>query len=161
MLVLPPRPKRQLEAENAALKRQLAMLQRKQRGRVQLTNSGRLFFVQLYRWFPLILGTMTIYPTGDATALASPGHLRVLALEIQEPRRTAICRSVRRVMISSVIAGSPNQVGCSQPDPIERTDNDHREAARPLRRYLWARVRAASLPPSYTISWDMTLAPRA
>lgn len=27
---------------------------------------------------------------------------------------------------------------------------DPREAARLLRRYLWARVRAASLPPSYT-----------
>src|SRR5579863_1631814 len=33
----------------------------------------------------------------------------------------------------------------SQPDPIERIDDDHRKAARPLRRYLWARVRAASL----------------
>jgi hypothetical protein len=29
------------------------------------------------------------------------------------------------------------------------------EAARPLRRY-GARVRAASLPPTYTIAWDMT-----
>ena len=33
-----------------------------------------------------------------------------------------------------------------------------REAARPLRRYLRARVRAASLPPSYTITRDVTAA---
>ena len=31
-----------------------------------------------------------------------------------------------------------------------------REAARPLRRYLRARVRAASLPPTYTITRDVT-----
>jgi hypothetical protein len=38
-----------LEAENAALRQQLTVLQRKVRGRVQLTNSDRLFFIQLYR----------------------------------------------------------------------------------------------------------------
>src|SRR5260370_318493 len=52
--------KSQLEAENAALRRQLAMLQRKVRGRVRFTNSDRLFFIQLYRWFPLVLRAITI-----------------------------------------------------------------------------------------------------
>ena len=33
-----------------------------------------------------------------------------------------------------------------------------REAARPLRRYMRARVRAASLAPTYTITRDVTLA---
>jgi hypothetical protein len=51
LLVLPSKPKRGLEAENAALRRQLAILQRKVRGRVRLTNSDRLFFILLYRWF--------------------------------------------------------------------------------------------------------------
>ena len=60
LLVLPSKPKPQLEAENAALRQQVAVLQRKVRGRVQLTNSDRLFFVLLYRWFPSILKTMTI-----------------------------------------------------------------------------------------------------
>jgi transposase InsO family protein len=60
LLVLPSKPKRGLEAENAALRRQLAILQRKVRSRVRLTNSDRLFFVLLYRWFPSILTTMTI-----------------------------------------------------------------------------------------------------
>jgi transposase InsO family protein len=35
-------------------------LQRKFRDRVQLTNGNRLFFLQLYRWFPSILKAMTI-----------------------------------------------------------------------------------------------------
>jgi hypothetical protein len=60
LLVLPSKPKRRLEAENAALRQQIAVLQRKMRGRVRLTNSDRLFFVLLYRWFPSILKTMTI-----------------------------------------------------------------------------------------------------
>jgi hypothetical protein len=40
--------------------RQVAVLQRKVRGRVRLTNNDRLFFVLLYRLFPSILKTMTV-----------------------------------------------------------------------------------------------------
>jgi hypothetical protein len=54
------KPKSQLEAENAALRQQLIVLQRKVRGRVQFTNSDRLFFIQLYRWFPSVLQAITI-----------------------------------------------------------------------------------------------------
>jgi transposase InsO family protein len=49
-----------LEAENAALRHQLTVLQRKVRGRVQFTNSDRLFFIVLYRWFPSVLKAMII-----------------------------------------------------------------------------------------------------
>src|SRR5947208_9627316 len=52
--------KGRLEAENAALRQQLIVLQRKVRGRVQFTNSDRLFFIQLYRWRPSVLKTMII-----------------------------------------------------------------------------------------------------
>ena len=52
--------KTRLEAENAALRQQLIVLQRKVRGRVQFTNSDRLFFIQLYRWFPSVLKAITI-----------------------------------------------------------------------------------------------------
>ena len=45
--------KSRLEAENAALRHQLIVLQRKIRGRVHFTNSDRLFFIQLYRWCPI------------------------------------------------------------------------------------------------------------
>src|SRR6516165_6827177 len=59
LLVSPFRPIGRLEAENAALRRQLIVLQRQVRGRVQFTNSDRLFFLQLYRWFPSIVEAMT------------------------------------------------------------------------------------------------------
>jgi hypothetical protein len=60
LLVSPFRSKSRLEAENAALRRQLIVLQRRVRGRVQLTNGDRLFLVQLYRWFPSVLKAITI-----------------------------------------------------------------------------------------------------
>src|SRR5712691_1646818 len=56
----PFKSRSRLEAENAALRHQLIVLQRKVRGRVHFTNSDRLFFVQLYRWFPSVLKAMTI-----------------------------------------------------------------------------------------------------
>ncbi len=60
LLASPFKSKSRLEAENAALRHQLIVLQRKVRGRVHFTNSDRLFFVQLYRWFPSVLKAMTI-----------------------------------------------------------------------------------------------------
>jgi hypothetical protein len=52
--------KSRLEAENAVLRHQLIVLRRKVRGRVQPTNNGRLFLVQMYRRFPSILKVVTI-----------------------------------------------------------------------------------------------------
>ena len=60
LLASPFRPTSRLEAENAALRHQLMVVQRKVRGRVEFTNSDRLFFIQLYRWFPSILKVVTI-----------------------------------------------------------------------------------------------------
>ena len=60
LMVLPSKRSAGLEAENAALRQQVAILQRKVRGRVRLRNSDRVFFVLLYRWFPSILKTTTI-----------------------------------------------------------------------------------------------------
>ena len=59
LLVSPFRSISRLEAENSALRRQLIVLQRQVLGRVQFTNSDRLFFLQLYRWFPSIVKAMT------------------------------------------------------------------------------------------------------
>src|ERR1700680_337621 len=56
----PLKSKIRLEAENTALRHQLIVLRRKMRGRVQLTNSDRWFFIELYRWFPSVLNTITI-----------------------------------------------------------------------------------------------------
>jgi hypothetical protein len=56
----PFKSKSRLEAENAALRYQLIVLQRRVSGRVQLTNGDRLFLVMLYRWFPSVLKAITI-----------------------------------------------------------------------------------------------------
>jgi hypothetical protein len=40
-------------------------------GRIQLGNANRLFFIQLYRWFPSILKFHNHCPSRDAGALAS------------------------------------------------------------------------------------------
>src|SRR5213594_3091303 len=56
----PFKSKSRLEAENAALRHQLIVLQRRVSGRVQLTNGDRLFLVLLYRWFPSVLMAMVL-----------------------------------------------------------------------------------------------------
>ena len=60
ILASPFKSKRRFAAENAALRQQLTVLRRQVRGRVRLTNNDRLFFVQLYRWFPSVLNVITI-----------------------------------------------------------------------------------------------------
>src|SRR6202047_5298900 len=56
----PFKSKSRLEAENAVLRHQLIVVQRKMRGRVHLTNGDRLFLVMLYRCFPSILTAITM-----------------------------------------------------------------------------------------------------
>src|SRR5260370_41724530 len=58
--VSPFKSKSRLEAENAALRHQLIVLQRRVSGRVQLANGDRLFLGMLYRWFPSTLKAITI-----------------------------------------------------------------------------------------------------
>src|SRR5260370_35573480 len=52
--------KSRLEAENAALRHQLTVLQRKVHGLGGFTKNDRLFFIQLYRCFPSVLKAITI-----------------------------------------------------------------------------------------------------
>jgi hypothetical protein len=68
--VAPFRPISRLEAENAVLRRQLIVLQRQVRVRIQFMNSDRLFFIQLYRWFPSIVEAMTTILSFPKTARA-------------------------------------------------------------------------------------------
>ena len=53
IVVSPFRSKSRLEAENAVLRHQLIVLRRKVKGRAQITNNDRWFFIHLYRWFPV------------------------------------------------------------------------------------------------------------
>ena len=75
--------KSRLEAENAALRHQLIVLQRRVSGRVQLANGDRLFLVMLYRWFPSILKAITII---------RPETLVRWAVEIPLPWRSTASR---------------------------------------------------------------------
>jgi hypothetical protein len=60
LFTLPLKSKIRLDAENAILRHQLIVLERKIRGRVRLTNSDRLFRIWLYRWFPSMLDALRI-----------------------------------------------------------------------------------------------------
>ena len=60
LLTSPFKSKSRLEAENAVLRHQLAVLRRKVRGRLEFTNGDRWFFIQLYRWFPSVLSAVGI-----------------------------------------------------------------------------------------------------
>src|SRR5437868_6173230 len=81
-----------LEAENAALRQQLIVLQRKVRGRVEFTNSDRLFFIQLYRWFSINPQGHHDLSARDPRALASGRLPSVLAVEIPLRWRPAASR---------------------------------------------------------------------
>src|SRR6202165_3869172 len=60
VLASPFKSNSRLEVENAVLRHQLIILQRKVKGRAHLTNNDRWFFVQMYRWFPSIMKVVTI-----------------------------------------------------------------------------------------------------
>ena len=60
LLTSPFKSRSRLEAENAALRQQLVVLQRRVKGRVNLTNADRWFLIRLYRWFPSILEVVAI-----------------------------------------------------------------------------------------------------
>ena len=55
-LVSPFKSKSRLEPENAVV----VVLRRMVHRRVRLTNSDRLFFIRLYRWFPSVLKVITV-----------------------------------------------------------------------------------------------------
>ena len=82
LLTSPFKSRSRLEAENAALRHQLIVLQRKVRGRVHFTNSDRLFFIQLYRWLPIYPQGHHDHPARDPRALASCWLSALLVLEI-------------------------------------------------------------------------------
>ena len=92
ILASPFKSKIRLEAENTALRHQLIVLRRQVRGRVRVTDDNRLFLIQLYRWFPLILKAITIIRPQTLVPLASCRLPPVLALEIPIPGRPAANR---------------------------------------------------------------------
>jgi hypothetical protein len=113
LLVLPSKPERELEAEVAVLRQQIAILQRQLRGRAQLTNSDRLFFLLLYRWFPSILKTMTIIQPDTVVRWHRDGFRRYWRWKSKAPGGrppiSAELRAlIRRMSLENTLWGAPH-----------------------------------------------------
>ena len=115
----PFKSKSRLEAENAALRHQLTVLERKVRGRVQFTNSDRLFFIQLYRWFPAVLKAITIIRPETLVRWHRAGFRRYWRRKSRclggRPQINADLRAlIRRMSAENVLWGAPAfMVSCS------------------------------------------------
>ena len=104
--------KSRLEAENAALRRQLIVLQRKVRGRVHFTNSDRLFLIQLYRWFPSVLKVITIIRPETVVRWHRAGFRRYWRWKSRSlggrPQIEADLRAlIRRLSVDNPLWGAP------------------------------------------------------
>src|SRR6266436_5059215 len=112
VLALPFKSKSRLEAENAALRHQLIVLRRKVRGRAQLSNNDRWFFVQLYRWFPSILEVVTILRPETLVRWHRDGFRRYWRWKSRSrggrPRRAELRRS-RLTALGQVFAAPPRE----------------------------------------------------
>jgi transposase InsO family protein len=112
LLLSPFRSISRLEAENAALRHQLIVLQRQVRGRVQFTNSDRLFFLQLYRWFPSIVKAMTTIRPETLVRWHRAGFRRYWRLKSRNlggrpPIDAGLRALIRRMSIENMLWGAP------------------------------------------------------
>ena len=112
LLGLPFRSKGCLAAENAALRQQVNMLQRKLHGRIELTDGDRLFFIQLYRWFPSVLNAIKIIRPETLVRWHRAGFRRYWRWKSRNlggrPRIDAALRAlIRQMSIENVLWGAP------------------------------------------------------
>jgi len=108
----PLKSKSRLEAENAALRYQLIVLRRKVGGRVRLTNGDRLFFIQLYRWFPSVLKVITVIRPEKLVRWHRAGFRRYWCWKSRpfggRPQISAELRAlIRRMRIENPLWGAP------------------------------------------------------
>ncbi|MGB5182814.1 MAG: integrase core domain-containing protein [Xanthobacteraceae bacterium] len=104
--------KSRLEAENAALRYQLIVLRRKVGGRVRLTNGDRLFFIQLYRWFPSVLKIIMVIRPETLVRWHRAGFRRYWSWKSRpfggRPQISAELRAlIRRMSIENPLWGAP------------------------------------------------------
>src|SRR5260370_13978877 len=116
LLLSPFRPISRLESENAALRRQLMVLQRQVRGRVQFTNSDRLFFLQLYRGFPSMVEAMTTVRPETLVRWHRAGFRRYWRWKSQNlggrpPIDAGLRALIRQMSIENVLWGAPRIQG--------------------------------------------------
>src|SRR3954452_12034413 len=120
LFALPFKSKGRLEAENAALRHQLIILRRKVRGRVRLTDGGRLFFIQLYRWVPTILKAIAIVRPGTLVRWHRAGFRQYWRWKSRSlggrPQIDADLRAlIQRMSVENVLWGAPHIHGIQRP----------------------------------------------
>jgi transposase InsO family protein len=116
LLASPFKSTSRLEAENAALRQQVAVLQRNSRGRLELTNGDRMFFVLLYRWFPSILQAMTIVRPESVVRWHRAGFRRYWRWKSRgrggrPPIQSELRALIRRMSVENVLWGAPRIQG--------------------------------------------------
>jgi transposase InsO family protein len=112
VLVSPFKSTSQLEAENAALRHQVVMLRRIVHRRVRLTNSDRIFFIQLYRWFPSVLKVIAVIRPETLVRWHRAGFRRYWRWKSRSfggrPRVDAELRAlIRRMSVENPLWGAP------------------------------------------------------
>src|SRR5215472_1105610 len=85
--------RRQLQAENLALRHQLNILRRRALGRLRLFNADRLAFVWLYRLCPSVVDAVAIIKPETLIRWHRRGFKAFLALEVMVRRWSAACPS--------------------------------------------------------------------
>jgi hypothetical protein len=116
LLASPFKSKSRLEAEIAALRHQLIVLQRTVRGRAELTNADRLFFILLFRWFPPILKAITIIRPETLVRWHRAGFRRYWRWKSRNPGGrppigAELRALIRRMSIENVLWGAPRIQG--------------------------------------------------
>jgi transposase InsO family protein len=116
VLTAPFKSNSQLEAENAALRHQLVVVQRKVRGRIEFTNGDRLFFILLYRWFPSVLKAMVVVRPETVVRWHRAGfrrywHWRSRGRGGRPPISAELRSLIRRMSVENVLWGAPRIQG--------------------------------------------------
>jgi len=105
---LPFKSKSCLAAENAVLRQQVIEI----RGRVKFTDHERLFFIQLYRWFPSVLNAIKIIRPETLMRWHRAGFRRYWRWKSRNlggrPRIDAALRAlIRQMSVENVLWGAP------------------------------------------------------
>jgi hypothetical protein len=108
--------KSRLEVENAALRHQVVVLQRKLRGRIEFTNRDRLFFILLYRWCPSVLKAVVIVRPETVVRWHRAGFRRYWRWKSRRrggrPPISAELRAlIRRMSVENALWGAPRIQG--------------------------------------------------
>src|SRR6201997_1182406 len=112
VLSSPFKSKARLEAENAVLRHQLNVLRRRPCGRIRLTNHDRLFFIQLYRWFPSVLKVLTIVRPETLVRWHRAGFRHYWRWKSRSPGgrpqiETDLRALIRRMSVENPLLGAP------------------------------------------------------